>query len=105
MTERPAPRIKRIETKEIAAIKIAQPCIQPDENIVDVDYLIIVQDKQSGKVREINELHRMRYLFMPEIRSMLRIAGFAPNTSLQWRSFSKKLSFESWYGVIIAEAK
>ena len=105
LTDRPYPRVKKIETDDMTAIRIAEPCIQPNENIVDINYSIFIKDKHNKEIKEINELHRLRYLFMPEMRAMLKIADFAVRNSLQWMSLHKELSLDSWLGAVVAEAK
>lgn len=105
LTDPPHPRVKKIETHDMTAIRFADPCIHPNDNIVDINYSIIFKDKHNKEVQEINELHRLRYLFMPEMRSMLKIANFTIRNALQWMSFDEALSLDSWLGAVVAEAK
>jgi SAM-dependent methyltransferase len=67
LSERPATRVKRLEDEAIFVTRIAEPVLYPNENIVDVKYHVFIKDKQSGSVEELQETHRMRYLFKPEI--------------------------------------
>jgi SAM-dependent methyltransferase len=95
MTERPAVRTKRLEDENIEVTRLAEPVIYPNENVVDVNYTVWVKDKRSSKIEEIKETHRMRYLFMPEIVSMLRRCGFELVDTGEWMT-GKPPGFESW---------
>ena len=71
LSERPVIRVKRLEDNEINVTRIAEPVMRPNENLVDVNYHVIIRQKTSGNVEELREMHRMRYLFTPEIAMLL----------------------------------
>lgn len=75
LTDRPVVRVKEIEDEFIQLTRIAEPVMHPNENIVDVNYHVFVRNKSTDAVREIRELHRMRYFFMPEIALLAASAG------------------------------
>ena len=75
LTDRPTVRIKRLEDETIEVTRIAEPLLYPNENLVDVNYHLFVRDKLSGEVAEQKELHKMRYLFKPEVEMMLERVG------------------------------
>lgn len=101
LTDPPAVRIKELEDDAIAVTRIAQPVIHPNENVVDVNYRMFLRDKVSDTVRELNETHRMRYLFHPEVDLMLSAAGFEPQISEEWLT-SAPLTLTSWYALFTA---
>jgi SAM-dependent methyltransferase len=74
---RPAVRVLRLEDDAIAVTRLAEPVLHPNSNVVDVNYQIFVQDKQSSAVSELREKHSMRYLFAPEVELLLGAAGLA----------------------------
>jgi len=76
LTDRPVPRIKKIEENAIKIIRIAEPVIHVNENIVDVHYYLFIHDKNGGNIKELQETHCMRYLFKPEVELMLKQTGF-----------------------------
>jgi len=76
LTERPAVRVKRIADKDLEITRVAEPVMHANKNSVNVNYHIFIRDNTTGKIDEIKENHRMRYLFKPEIDSLLRQAGF-----------------------------
>ena len=46
--------------------------MHPNENVVDVNYYVQVKQKESGKVSEFNETHKMRYLFRKYYNCVIR---------------------------------
>jgi SAM-dependent methyltransferase len=71
LTERPSVKIKRFEGEEIKIIRIAEPNMGVDHNIVDVNYEIIVVNDNSKNFETFVENHKMRYFFMPELEKFL----------------------------------
>ena len=67
LSESPTVRVKRLENEEIQITRIAEPEIYPNDNLVDVNYQVFIKDKKSGSVDELQETHRMRYLFQQEL--------------------------------------
>ena len=47
----------------------------------------------------------MRYLFLPEIRSLLKNTHFILKNAFQWMKVDQALSLDNWLGVIVAEAQ
>jgi SAM-dependent methyltransferase len=101
LTDRPTVRVKELEDEVINVTRIAQPVMHPNENVVDVNYRVFLKDKSSGSVREINETHRMRYLFCPEVELMLTTVGFELQRSEEWLT-SAALSLLSWNALFFA---
>ena len=69
LTERPSVKIKRFENDSIKIIRIAEPKMHTAINTVDVNYEIMIHNKTDKKTEFINETHKMRYLFIPEVDS------------------------------------
>lgn len=67
LTDPPIVRVKRLEDDKVELLRIAQPVMHYNENVVDVNYQVMVTEKATGTVEQLAEMHRMRYLFMPEI--------------------------------------
>lgn len=100
LTDRPAVRMKELEDEKISVTRITQPVMHPNENLVDVNYLVFIRDKETGRVNEVRETHRMRYLFLPEIRQLLADTGFELLAAEEWLT-GKPLGFASWSAVFI----
>lgn len=71
LSDRPTVRVKRLEDEVIRVTRLAEPVMHPNDNLVDVNYQVFIKDKNSGAVEELQETHRMRYLFKPEINKFL----------------------------------
>jgi SAM-dependent methyltransferase len=97
LTDPPLTRVKRIEDKHIEVLRIAEPFIQFDKNIVDVCYEIRVKDKFSGIEEIIKEKHTVRYLFLQEIatfsKNLIKINDYA------WLTFNHPKS--EWFTVSV----
>ncbi len=102
LEEKPEPRIKKLESNDIKVFRYAQPEIDYMNNIVNVNYHIVVTDKHSGKHHEFTETHKMRYFFTPEIRLFLEAQGFELLDCFEWPSKSK-LSNRTWNSMFVAK--
>jgi SAM-dependent methyltransferase len=98
LTDKPVVRVKRLEDDLIKVVRIAEPKLHPNENIVDVNYTTLIENKDSGKTETIKEKHRMRYLFRPEIEICLKQEGLTILHSEEW--MSKKGPDCSTWGVV-----
>lgn len=95
LTDRPSVRVKRLEDETISVVRIAEPVVFPNEDTVDVNYNVFIKDKKTGIVEELREIHKMRYLFKPEIDMMLRAKGLELIQSEEWMS-GKEPGFDTW---------
>lgn len=84
LTDRPAVRVKRLENTEIALTRMVEPVMHPDMNLVELNYHIMARDKKNGAVEEVQETHRMRYLFRPEIELLVQKSGMSIIESSEW---------------------
>lgn len=89
LTQLPTTRVKRIEDEKIQVIRIAEPVTYPNKNLVDVNYQVFIKDKITGTVEELQETHKMRYLFEPEIEFLCRANQLAPIESSEWMTGNK----------------
>jgi SAM-dependent methyltransferase len=76
LSDPPQTRVGRFDNQSVSVTRIAEPSVNEYENQVDVNYQLFVRDRATGSVQEIQERHRMRYLFAPEVKLMLANAGF-----------------------------
>jgi SAM-dependent methyltransferase len=100
LSDLPVVRIKRLEDKELKITRIAEPIIHYNENIVDVQYEMILENKKTQIIEKINEIHRMRYLFLPEIKKIATDNNLSFINAYQWLS-TLPLSEKSWYGLAV----
>lgn len=103
LSDRPCVRVKEIEDKENKLIRIATPIMHDKENVVDVNYEVLVINKESSKVQTINEVHKMRYFFRPELEFLLKEAGFELIDNIDCRTL-QKTDYDSWTSYFVAQA-
>ena len=103
LAQQPEVRVKRLADDRIDVTRIAEPVMHPNENVVDVNYTVIIDDKATGGSERVQETHRMRYLFLPEL-ALLRGAAFQERATHAWMS-AQAPGAQSWSGFqILARA-
>lgn len=100
LSARPQMRTKVLEDEQIAVTRTAHPEMKQEQNVVDVNYQLLVRNKLDGREHEIRETHRMRYLFQPEIILFLSLTGFELEAAHEWFSGSP-LALDTWNAVFI----
>lgn len=103
LTDRPVVRVKELEDDEVKITRIAVPTLHPSRNLVDVRYRIIVSEKATGHCTEIEETHRMRYLFYPEIEQLASRSGFSVIDAHEWMT-GRAPGFDTWGVCFICRA-
>ncbi len=101
LTERPEVRIRRLADERVFVTRLAEPVLHPNRDLVDVNYHVFIQDKQSGALEELRETHTMRYLFSPEVELLLDSAGLRLTKSEEFMT-GQALGFRSWTAVFVA---
>jgi SAM-dependent methyltransferase len=76
LSEKPSVKIRRLEDEEIKVTRIAEPGLRVNDNVVDVNFELLIQDKATLLSETVKEVHPMRYFFKPEIELLLENAGF-----------------------------
>jgi len=84
LTDPPAVRVKRMEDDKTCVVRIAEPIMYPNENLVDVNYQVFISEKPRGQFDVLKESHRMRYLFRPEIECLLADSGLKLIDCFEW---------------------
>jgi SAM-dependent methyltransferase len=103
LTERPAVRVKRLSGDGFDVTRLAEPVLHPNDNVVDVNYQILVHDHASGRTEQLRETHRMRYLFVPEVRQLLERAGLRLDRACEFVT-DGELGFSTWTSLFVARA-
>jgi len=89
----------------IKVTRVTTPREFPNDNCVEVNFNLEICDKADGAVETFQECHRMRYLFLPEVREFLAGAGMKMAFSYGWMT-GKEPGFDTWgvcCGAVIAE--
>jgi SAM-dependent methyltransferase len=97
LTQRPETRVKRMRGEDIDVLRIAEPTIHHDRNVVDVRYDILITRRGTDTVKVVRESHPMRYLFVPELELFARDAGLMVEASMAWMT-TDPLDTASWSG-------
>ena len=101
LSARPEVRVRRGENSQLSVFRVAEPVMDPKRNVVDVHYTIWIEQKPSGAISVVREVHPMRYLFVPEIETMLASAGFRLHHACEWMT-SKTLDCSTWSATFVA---
>jgi SAM-dependent methyltransferase len=99
LAQRPGVRTKRLEDDVVRVTRTARPELNVNENWVDVHYDVAIQDKESGNVDHVNETHRMRYLFLPEIARIASTGAWHAPRAYAWMT-RRPLGEEDWSGCV-----
>ncbi len=83
LSQRPESRLKHLEDERIRVTRAAEPVMRDAQCVVDVQYTVHIEDKATGKVRQVRETHSMRYLFLPEL-ALLHGPAFEERASCAW---------------------
>lgn len=99
--QRPASRVKKLSNKNVEITRFADSRLWDEANAVDVNYSIFIKDLVTNEINEINEIHRMRYLFLPEVDRLLEKNGFSRVSSEEWLTGNAP-SVDSWGVCVVA---
>jgi SAM-dependent methyltransferase len=94
---------KHLSDEMTSVMRTAEPVMRQDENVVEVNYTVVVTDLVTDKTETLHETHRMRYLFTPEIELALSMAGMTLVDSRAWLT-DEPPGFESWSACYVARA-
>lgn len=100
----PAVRVKKAETQKYNVMRIANPEIHLTQNLVDVNYEIVIEDKKTQKTEHFKEKHVMRYLFTPEIQHYLEISGLELIDCLDCKTL-KEPTYDTWTAYFVVKCK
>lgn len=98
LTDPPTERDRIMEDAHTRVYRHAHPVHRVNDNLVEVHYHIDLTDKLSGTQSSLNEVHKMRYWFLPELRYLASVSGFMVMAEGVWRSFDLpiKTTWNAW---------
>jgi SAM-dependent methyltransferase len=103
LTDRPRHVIKEVADERVEVRRETTPTMHVNSNRVDVRFDVDIASRSGDATRRLSEIHRMRYLFLPEIEQRLHDAGFALLSAQAWMT-RQPLDDRSWYGCVVARA-
>lgn len=104
LTDLPKTGVKRLENEQIKVERSVKPILHPNRNVVDVNYEILVEEKQTGKKATIKETHSVRYFFKPEIELLFDQTGMELLACEEWLT-SKDAGFNTFGVCFVARKK
>lgn len=93
--EKPELRVKRCESKLGHLVRIAEPQLRIEKDIVDVNYQIFISDEKKSDYRTFREKHVMRYFSCDFVHKVLGKVGFGPIHFEEWLS-KERPSRKTW---------
>lgn len=100
----PETRVKRLEDENVVVTRLAEPLVNPNDNIVDVHYQVFIKRKADGVFEEIREVHPVRYLFRPELEEIACQAGLEIIDAFEWLT-KKPPGFDTWGVCFVGRCK
>lgn len=100
LTDLPQTRIKNFENENLKITRMARPEINFSNNIVDVNYELLIKSKFDNEFHEMFETHCMRYFFKPELDLFLSPYFFKQSNFYNWLDFSVP-DEKSWTACVV----
>jgi hypothetical protein len=97
----PQARSRSIDDGGRRILRNAEPKMNPEANVVDVNYHFIVTDTASKSREEFRETHKMRYFFKRDMFRLLEMHKFEPLACLEWMKDDAP-GESAWNAVFIA---
>lgn len=103
LSDRPRRVTKTVSDDRIEVIRRTEPVMHVNRDCVDVHFDIEIRRRSSVESRRVEELHTMRYLFLPEIEGLLQRGNFALHAAHAWMT-REEPSDATWYVAVVARA-
>jgi SAM-dependent methyltransferase len=103
LTDPPVVRVKRMQQGLHRVLRIAEPTIRINENLVDVHYGFVTTGGPKAD-SEFDETHEMRYFFAPELSLALQMTGFDLRALAEWMT-DREPDSGTWSVSVIAQVK
>lgn len=84
LAQRPDTRVKRLQDLDYEIIRIAEPVLHENTNVVDVNYDIRIIERATAKVEALSEKHQLRYIFLPELELFAAQSSMTCLQSFSW---------------------
>jgi len=104
LTQKPSDRFKVIEKDNERIIRFATPVLDILNHTVDVKYKIIKISKDKV-LDEVDEVHRVRFLFPQEIKLICEMIGFEILELCPFMKLGKTPSEQDWNVTVVAERR
>lgn len=75
-SQKPETRVKKLENDTISVLRIAESVCDASKNIVNVNFEVLIKDKETKQLEVLKELHPMRHFSIPELEILAEFTGF-----------------------------
>jgi SAM-dependent methyltransferase len=103
LSDPPVARAKRVQQGAHRLLRIAEPAMQINANLVDVRYRFVVEGGKPGPSSEFHETHTMRYFFGPELALALQMTGFKLSAITEWMT-NREPDLRTWSVSVVAQS-
>ena len=103
LSDRPMVRCKEICADELTVVRVAEPELLPNRNLVKIAYNIFLKEAAEDRYVRSNETHTMRYFFEPELQEICHGHGFEVVSFCGWMADSAP-DLSTWYATAVCRA-
>jgi len=104
LEDKPVSRKKSFENEQTLITRVSTPEMQIEKNTVDVNFDILIENKKTGEKNQLQEIHKMRYLFPEEIETLASANGLELLHTEEWLT-KNLLSDKTWNACYICKKK
>jgi SAM-dependent methyltransferase len=84
LTTPPVVRVKRVSGSDLSILRLSEPTVFVNDSRVDVRFTLYVSSPAGSIVDVVEEVHRMRYWFHPEVEGAAARTGFEVAQLREW---------------------
>lgn len=100
LTDRPVVRCKEFCADGLTVVRVAEPELLHDRNLVRIVYNIFAKEAGEGRYSNSSEIHTMRYFFEPELHELCRGHGFEVVGMHGWMT-DRAPDLSTWYATAV----
>lgn len=100
----PELRIKVVENDEVKIQRIADPNLRSFDHVCEVNYKLLILNKENNTFNEIDEKHIVRFYFPQEIKYFLEATGFEVLKICPFLDLNGKVDETVWNIAVVAKA-
>jgi len=101
----PECRMKEVENDKVKVIRIAVPNLRSFDHVCEVNYKLLILNREDNTFSENNEKHMVRFYFPQEINRYLEDAGFDILKLCPFLDLNGKLDENIWNIAVIARKR
>ncbi len=101
----PENRVKKVENSQTTLVRYAYPTLKSVNHICEVNYKIVIKEKQPPQSSEFREKHLVRFFFPQEIKHYIEENGFQTLNICPFMDLDGKVTEDVWNMTIIAKVE